>query len=515
VLKILDHRLVNDENAPLRFQPSPCIGKGQLDPKYLIIHYTEGQTLAGAVITLTTKENKVSSHVVIGRDGTVVQLVPFDKIAWHASVSSWNGLQDMNQYSIGIELDNAGMLQKSPQGWRASFGRIYPDKEVLEAVHKFGTKKVGWHTYPTEQLKACQDVAVALVKQYGLEDILGHDDIAPKRKWDPGPAFPMEDFRKEVMRLAKLPVPGPGIPVPAEEPQVKETFPPVVESPQEAPPEEPPVKETPPPVAENPKETPPEVPAETVLAKKIPVIEYHDTEYTQGPTVVIHTEWFLAQLQWLSDNGYKTLTGEELVRFVQGEYRPPQKSFALRFDLGAPIYRNFKDVIIPALKEFSFRAFFFMLTSMTKEENREGCVSWANLIEWEKAGYIEVASHGTYHPDYKKITPAQRLWDARESKRFIEEKVGHPILFFGFPMDSSPEHPEAFLRAAGYSLGFVGPRMERSVLFKDPDPFALPCYYPYSDPRYYPAINGMKGLDFGGMIEKATECKWSSKRVVI
>ena len=237
------------------------------------------------------------------------------------------------------------------------------------------------------------------------------------------------------------------------------------------------------------------------------MVEYHNTEYTQGPTVAIHTDWFLAQLQWLSDNGYKTLTGEELVHFVQGSSRPPQKSFALRFDLGAAIYQNFHDVIIPALEKHSFRAFFFVLTSMTRDDNSYGCVSWSNLLDWEKEGLIEVASHGVNHLDYQQIDAPSRLWDARESKRLIESKLDHAISFFGFPMDSAPDHPEAFLKTAGYSLAFAGPRMERSVLFKDPNPYALPCYYPYSDPKSYPAINGMKGADFGGMIQAATAIK--------
>jgi peptidoglycan/xylan/chitin deacetylase (PgdA/CDA1 family) len=239
------------------------------------------------------------------------------------------------------------------------------------------------------------------------------------------------------------------------------------------------------------------------LARRIPVVEYHDTEYSQGPTVQMHTQWFLDQLQWLSDNGYRCLKSDELVQFVLGQSRPAQKSFALRFDLGAPIFQNFNDVIIPALEKYSFHAFFFVLTSMIKEDNGDKCVCWNNLLEWEKAGLIEVASHGVYHPDYQKITMAQRLWDARESKRLIELKIGHPISFFGFPKDSAPQHPETFLKPLGYRLAFAGPRMERSVLYKDPNPFALPCYYPYSDNKYYPAINGMKGLDFGGMIQNA------------
>ena len=87
-------------------------------PDNLIIHFTEGQSLDGAVSWLTNPVSQVSAHVVIGRDGQIAQTVPFNIIAWHAGVSSWQGRKQMNKYSIGIELDNAGMLQKTRLGWK-------------------------------------------------------------------------------------------------------------------------------------------------------------------------------------------------------------------------------------------------------------------------------------------------------------------------------------------------------------------------------------------------------------
>ena len=201
-MKILNQRLVSDDSTPYRFQLSPNIGAGTLNPKFLIIHYTEGASLAGSVLWLTNKESFVSCHLAIGRDGTIVQMVPFDRIAWHAGVSTWDGFTNLNQFSIGIELDNAGPLRSSPQGWRASFGQVIPTDEVIQAVHQFGTEMLGWQTFTPVQLQACQDVAIELVKQYNLQAILGHDEIAPKRKWDPGPAFPMNAFRNQVMTLA-------------------------------------------------------------------------------------------------------------------------------------------------------------------------------------------------------------------------------------------------------------------------------------------------------------------------
>ena len=245
-------------------------------------------------------------------------------------------------------------------------------------------------------------------------------------------------------------------------------------------------------------------PVDPSLATRIPAIEYHGTEYNGGPTVQMTPEWFLAQLQWLSDNGYKTLTNDEILQFAQGIARPPKKSCILRFDLGLAILKEICDVILPALQNFSFHATFYALTSAIKETRQGNFICWNDLREWEQTGLIEIGSHGVYHPDYRKIGPLARLWDARVSKNTIEYKLGHAISFFSFPYDSVPGSPAVILKLFKYRLAFAGyTRPDRSVQFKDPTPFALPCYYPYSGPKTYPIITGTKQLTFGQMIEAA------------
>lgn len=246
----------------------------------------------------------------------------------------------------------------------------------------------------------------------------------------------------------------------------------------------------------------PDVPT---LASRIPIIEYHDSEYKGAQTVQMTTPWFLSQLQWLSDNGFKALTGAELLQFVRGEARPPKKSCVLRFDLGMPVHKNFQEVIIPALVKYSFPAIIFVLTSAIKETSKTNYVCWSHLREWEQTGLVEIGSHGVNHPDYRKAATAVRVWDARESKRIIEQQLGHPVPFFTFPFDSVPNNPDALLKLFGYQLGFAGNSRikDRSVLFNDPNPFSLPAYYPYSYKTIYPLITGTAKLTFGQMIEAA------------
>jgi len=193
-MKVLRHRIHTPEGERLPFEGSPNRG-GALVPRFLVMHYTAGASARQSIDWLTNRDARASAHVVIGRDGAVTQLVPFDRVAWHAGRSRWEGLEGLNQHSIGIELDNAGRLTRQGGQWRAWFGRAYDEDEVMEATHKHETATAGWHTFTPEQLEAARELATVLVRKYDLVDVIGHDDISPFRKSDPGPAFPLSNFR--------------------------------------------------------------------------------------------------------------------------------------------------------------------------------------------------------------------------------------------------------------------------------------------------------------------------------
>jgi len=201
-MKIIQHRLCTDDGAAYPFILSPNFS-GEVQHEFLVIHYTAGRDAQSAINWLTNPERKVSSHLVIGQDGSITQLVPFDKIAWHAGRSEWKGYTNLNQYSLGIELDNAGFLTRHNNRWLSWLKDEYDDSEVIEAVHKHETQPRGWHIFTPEQIGAASEVAKLLINHYNLHDVVGHDDIAPGRKLDPGPAFPMESFRARLFFLAK------------------------------------------------------------------------------------------------------------------------------------------------------------------------------------------------------------------------------------------------------------------------------------------------------------------------
>ena len=163
------------------------------------MHYTAGTSAKGSVEWLSNPAARASAHLVIGRDGEVVQLVAFNKKAWHAGRSEWDGRRGVNEFSIGIELDNAGRLEGGEGRWSSWQGVRTDDEDVTVRPHAFDGAISTWHTYSTEQLMAAASIASLLVNKYRLRDVVGHENISPGRKSDPGPAFPLASFRSAVM----------------------------------------------------------------------------------------------------------------------------------------------------------------------------------------------------------------------------------------------------------------------------------------------------------------------------
>ena len=192
-MRIRNHRLVDADGETFNYHPTPNRG-GTLSPRYIVMHFTAGSSAESSIAHFADRNARASAHLVIGRDGSITQMVPFNRVAWHAGVSAWQGLSGLNRHTIGIELDNAGELDNRAAGWTSWFGRVYPEEDVVVAQHRNGGGESGWHRYTAEQLQSAFDASQAIFDHYNLEDILGHDDIAPERKRDPGPAFNMESF---------------------------------------------------------------------------------------------------------------------------------------------------------------------------------------------------------------------------------------------------------------------------------------------------------------------------------
>ena len=143
--------------------PSPNFDERPKDTPIdiLIMHYTGMETGAGAVARLCDPAARVSSHYTVDEDGTTFQHVPEECRAWHAGLSYWKGARDINGRSIGIEIVNPG--------------------------HEFG-----YRSFPGAQIEAVIKLSREVIRRHPIrpERVLGHSDVAPARKIDPGELFP-------------------------------------------------------------------------------------------------------------------------------------------------------------------------------------------------------------------------------------------------------------------------------------------------------------------------------------
>lgn len=193
---IKNHILLKNGNAvPQRATPN--VGGALVKPTLLVMHYTAGQSGSGAISWLCDKRAKASAHLVVDMDGTVTQLAPFNRQTWHAGKSAWRGRSGCNAFSIGIEMVNPGWLKKRESGQYVDTNGKAVSPNLVEFL-----KGQYWMAYPSAQIEAAVAVAQAIVEAYGIKEIAGHSDIAPKRKIDPGPAFPMASFVSRVFGRA-------------------------------------------------------------------------------------------------------------------------------------------------------------------------------------------------------------------------------------------------------------------------------------------------------------------------
>ena len=239
-----------------------------------------------------------------------------------------------------------------------------------------------------------------------------------------------------------------------------------------------------------------------LFAAQVPILEYHYTTYRFNDDIYMTTEWWKAQIQWLAENGYTTITAEQLAAYLNGQ-NLPAKSVMITFDSGTASYDDFAQNIIPTLAQYKFHALFFVVTSAIDDTCGEsGKFCWNNLQQWSNQGVISVELHSIDHPDFAKISYAEQRQEAAVSRQVITEKMGRAPVGFAFPYDSYNDSAKKAIQSAGYQFALAGnTRTDRSVHLSDADRFFLPRVYAYSSAAIYPAIYGTGGLTFGQMIE--------------
>ena len=153
-------------------RPSPNFDERKLPVSMIVLHYTGMPDAAGALDRLTSPEAKVSAHYLVDEDGSIFSLVDESKRAWHAGKARWRGVSDVNSASVGIEIVNPG--------------------------HEFG-----YRPFPDEQIAALIPLVSSIKERHaiGRGNIVGHSDVAPDRKEDPGELFPWEALARRRLAL--------------------------------------------------------------------------------------------------------------------------------------------------------------------------------------------------------------------------------------------------------------------------------------------------------------------------
>ena len=151
---------MNTGSLPVRDAPSPNWDERPGPVDTLILHYTGMQTAAAALDRLRDPAARVSSHYVVEEDGTVWRLVAEQHRAWHAGVSGWRGRSVLNDCSVGVEIVNPG--------------------------HEWG-----YRPFPALQMAAVCDLCLGILRRHPIpcRNVVGHSDVAPDRKTDPGELF--------------------------------------------------------------------------------------------------------------------------------------------------------------------------------------------------------------------------------------------------------------------------------------------------------------------------------------
>lgn len=183
---------------PAIFQPIPG-GSDLTNVIFLVIHFTSGATGQSSVDMWRKKADGICAHFVVERDGTVIQACSCNLTCGHAGESKWRDPvtgevhHNLNNCSIGIEIANAGS-DSGALGW----ARRQPGFKSIQARHPNGGPVQEWECFYPAQLAAVERLSVALIARYGIHSVVGHDQIAPDRRDDPGPALDWPKFRKAI-----------------------------------------------------------------------------------------------------------------------------------------------------------------------------------------------------------------------------------------------------------------------------------------------------------------------------
>lgn len=183
--------------------------------------------------------------------------------------------------------------------------------------------------------------------------------------------------------------------------------------------------------------------------KSVPVLMYHSIDFEKGNELRVPKEKFREQMKFLKDNGYTTLSLDELYEFFQNNKPIPSKSVVITFDDGyVDNYLN----AYPVLKEFGFKATIFVITSTI--DNNKACLNSDQLKEMQKNG-IDIESHTVNHEELNKISYTKQIDTLKSSKYAIENLLNKKVYYIAYPVGLWNNDTIEALKQAGYRMAFT------------------------------------------------------------
>lgn len=181
----------------------------------------------------------------------------------------------------------------------------------------------------------------------------------------------------------------------------------------------------------------------------IPVLNYHSIAYEKGNPIRMPKEQFENEMKYIKENGYTTLTLDELYEYFQNSVSVPDKSIVITFDDG---YEDNYTTAFPILKKYDLKANIFIITS-TVDKNPAYLTS-EQMKEMESYG-IQMASHTATHRDLDSLSYDEQYKELAESKTFLENLLGRPIDYIAYPSGKCNEDTVKAAKAAGYTMAFT------------------------------------------------------------
>lgn len=201
-MRIVNHELICEDGDPVKLTKLKPGLRPEIVPEVVVAHYAVTHSLDATVAAQQARgywaHLSIDGWSEAGRSEMhIVQQLPFNRRGSHAGESIWNERRGVNNFSVGVEIANPGPLVMTADGLKTTYGKRWDEADAIETgpLPGYPALWTHWAKYSAEEIAMFTTIVLALKERYPIKAVVGHQEIAPKRKFDPGPAFNWEYVR--------------------------------------------------------------------------------------------------------------------------------------------------------------------------------------------------------------------------------------------------------------------------------------------------------------------------------